>query len=99
MSVMCAFRSSQLLTSPFPPPSLGCAQVRAGSASGIIDVLKLSEILDAVTILKLAGTVNYPLAQQTAFNTWVSSFFNWYSASALGKEARMAGMSIGLARV
>ena len=65
---------------------------RNGSASGIVDVLKLSEVLDAIAILKLAGSGIFPYAQQTTFNSWVATFFDWYNTNILGKQARTAGV-------
>ena len=55
-------------------------------------MLKLSEVLDAIAILKLAGSGIFPYAQQTTFNSWVLQFLNWYNNDRLGRQAREASM-------
>lgn len=67
-------------------------QSNFGSPSGIIDIIKISEILESIAMIKSAGAAAWTPSDQTALNTWLNTMLMWLQNSPQGIAARGQGI-------
>jgi hypothetical protein len=70
-------------------------QYRNGSASGVADMSRVPNILDALAIMRLNPAV-WSETNDAIVMSWFRQYLDWYTTSTLGNQARQSKNNIAL---
>ncbi|KAI1797767.1 chondroitin AC/alginate lyase [Ganoderma leucocontextum] len=57
-----------------------------GTFTGILDLRVIVKIINAIALLKAAGSPDWTSAREQAMTNWMRSYASWLESSAIGKE-------------
>ena len=62
------------------------ADHQKGTFTGILDLRAMVKVVNAIQVLKAAGSPDWTAARDQAMVTWVKAYLNWLQTSDLGKQ-------------
>ena len=62
-----------------------------GTWTGILDMRGLVKVVNAINMLKAAGSSDWTAAREKAMTNWMRSYVSWLENSALGKQLAKKG--------